>query len=91
MITFFSIISFTKKLIFTLVYFLQLFSSLYTLLRNPGTPKREKFSSTAGIKRYKICKICNVIMNLDKKTYHCPDCEICVIGNLSIINKFIFF
>ncbi len=89
-LTFYELIPFYKKIILSIIYFIQLLSSLFTLLRNPGTPKRENFYSSFGIKKFKICKLCNVIMNLDKKTYHCKYCDICVIGILIIFYLFLF-
>ena len=37
--------------------------------------------NNSKIKNYVICKKCKVIMDLDKGTEHCVDCDICVIEN----------
>lgn len=59
-------------------------SYLYTGLANPGIPtKNRKFTNqfaTVGIKRFKVCSRCLVIMDLDRKTSHCNNCDICVEG-----------
>lgn len=83
-------IYFWKKLTFnslifgTAVYLIHTFSYVYASIINPGIPKINKISSysfaTVGIKRYKLCKKCQVIMNLDIKTTHCNSCDICVEG-----------
>ena len=33
------------------------------------------------IKNYRICRNCNIIMDLDKGVEHCTYCNICIIGN----------
>ena len=85
-------ISTVKKVILTVSFITQSFSYLFTILRNPGMPERKRFSlnpgATDGIRRFKTCRICKVIMNLDKKTYHCHFCCICVEG---IFYNFILF
>ena len=34
-----------------------------------------------NLNKYKICEICNVIIDLDKGVEHCNNCNICIIGN----------
>jgi hypothetical protein len=54
------------------------------MLINPGLPKKEmnlKYSvKDLNIKNFRICPICNVIMNLDDNTSHCEDCNVCIEG-----------
>ena len=52
---------------------------------NPGTPTKEYFLenydiSKSDLKNYEICKKCKIIMDLDKGTGHCEDCDICITG-----------
>lgn len=74
-----------KKISLTIIFIIQISSYLYTILRNPGIPSGNRYylnpTGSEGIRRYKICRICNMFMNLDKKTYHCHNCCICVEGN----------
>lgn len=67
-------------------YLAHSFTYLFTALANPGIPnKNRKFSNkfaTVGLKRFKVCATCNVVMNLDRKTSHCKSCDICVEGKI---------
>ena len=89
MIIFALYLSDIKKIFLTVSFCIQSSSYLFTILRNPGIPKRKRFylnaSAKDGITRYKTCRICKSIMNLDIKTHHCHFCYICVEG---IFNKF---
>ena len=67
-------------------------SYIYTAMKNPGIPGFEMELQNGnlkevlkGIKNYKICKICNLIMNRNEGTGHCEDCGVCVEG------KYLFF
>ena len=59
----------------------------YTALINPGIPKNcldidgDLKESLKDIKNFRICKVCNVIMNKDQNTMHCDDCNACIEGN----------
>ena len=62
------------------------FFHLITSLINPGLPTSDYFLENFNIaetksENYVICKKCKVIMDLDKGTEHCVDCDICVMGN----------
>ncbi len=74
-----------SKIFGIIAYLIHTISYTYTSIRNPGVPSKSRYYaasfSTVGIKRYKICKTCQVVMNLDIKTSHCNSCEICVEGN----------
>jgi hypothetical protein len=69
-----------------LVYLTQMGSYSYTAFSNPGIVLRKitpldmkNFSSTK--KNYRICSICNVIMDMDTETSHCEDCNLCIEGH----------
>ena len=69
-----------------ILYILFVIFHLITSLINPGLPTKEYFlenfnMENSKIKNYVICKKCKVIMDLDKGTEHCVDCDICVMGN----------
>jgi hypothetical protein len=34
-----------------------------------------------NIKNFRICNVCNFIMNMDENTVHCEDCGICIEGH----------
>jgi len=74
----------TEFFLGVLCYFFHILTYLYTALINPGIPNKirhyQNTFSTVGIKKFKVCKKCCVIMNLDKKTSHCKICGICVEG-----------
>lgn len=69
----------------------------YTALINPGIPKNsfdidgDVKDSLKNIRNYRICKVCNVIMNKDENTMHCDDCNACIEGNLFLRNFFSLF
>ncbi len=67
----------------------QVFAYSYTVLINPGLVKQEMnikhFSSPTNkikIKNYRVCNICQVVMNMDNYTTHCDDCGVCIEGNI---------
>ena len=73
-------------LIGIIIYLSFVIFHLTTSLINPGLPTKEYFlenfnMNNSKIKNYVICKKCKVIMDLDKGTEHCVDCDICVIEN----------
>ena len=74
----------TKKILLSASFIIQSSSYLYTILRNPGIPPMKRFHTNPyameGIKRFRYCRLCKVMMNLDKKTHHCHLCCICVEG-----------
>ena len=70
-------------------YFVFILSYFYTAMSNPGIPKNDLWISNVtlntafqkyNIKNYRICPICQVIMNIEENTSHCDDCDICVEG-----------
>ena len=89
-------ISISVKFLSFMIYLIQISCYTYTFLKNPGIPGREMELDNIylkevlkGIKNYRICKVCNVIMNRNKDTNHCDDCNVCIEGKLIIRIKFI--
>ena len=69
-----------------IIYISFILFHLTTSLINPGLPTKELFlenfkMAKSGLENYVICKKCKVIMDLDKGTEHCVDCDICIMGN----------
>ena len=57
-------------------------SYTYTATINPGFPKHDIDSITGEPrKKFYYCNVCKIWANLEKKTMHCPECNICVEGN----------
>ena len=68
------------------LYVLFIIFHLTTSLIDPGLPPKKYFLENfnmvnSKIQHYVICKKCKLIMDLDKGTEHCVDCDICVMGN----------
>lgn len=89
MIVFSDSVAMWKNVTLTIIFLFQSFSCFFTMMRNPGIPKVNRNISNNlaanGIKRFKVCRECEVIMNLDVKTFHCYICQICVEGIIYII------
>lgn len=77
-------LNFYFKMIGIGLYFTQLISYILTALINPGFPKKEMnlkyMVKNVPFKNFRICGVCNVIMNIDESTSHCEDCNICIEG-----------
>ena len=77
-----------KKVIGLIIYLIQITCYTYTFLKNPGIPTKrfeldynDNLNETLKeIKSYKICEICNIIMDKNLNTKHCDDCEVCIEG-----------
>ena len=68
------------------IYILLVLFHLLTSLINPGLPPKQYFLENfkmeqSDIQNYIICKKCKLVMDLNKGTEHCIDCDICVMGN----------
>ena len=68
------------------IYLSFIITHLVTSFINPGIPPKKYFlenfdMSQSDIQNYVICKKCKIIMDLDKGTEHCIDCDICIMGN----------
>ena len=63
----------------------QLLTYISLILSNPGTPSKEYWienfdNSVTKVTNYRICQHCQIVMDLDKGTEHCIDCNVCVEG-----------
>ncbi len=69
------------------LYLIHIFSYTYTAFANPGIPKKKNYIEMYGCetkRNLKICDKCNVIMDEEKKTYHCDMCGVCIDGKCKI-------
>ena len=70
------------KIIGIMIYLIFFTSYTYTVTINPGFPKHDIDSITGEPrKKFYYCNVCKIWANLEKKTQHCPECNICVEGN----------
>ena len=81
-----SFLNFYIKYIGVIIYFLFEFFLILTTISDPGVVTKEYYlenyrADKLVIKNYRICRKCNVVMNLDKGTEHCVECGICIINN----------
>ena len=73
------------KIIFVLNYFVFITSYLYTVLINPGIPKRSHYIGYLKNKKlgdkndWKKCSKCNILIPKNFKVIHCNICEACII------------
>lgn len=82
------------KLIGVSIYIIQVFSQVTCTLINPGIPHRNNYVSDSimhtiyqNIKynnykfdKYRVCKICNILVSVEQDVTHCEECNICVEG-----------
>ena len=71
------------KILFVLNYIIFITSYIYTVLINPGIPKREHYiknykNKKIDITQWKKCLKCNILIPKSFKTVHCNDCKVCV-------------
>ena len=75
-------LNFYLKAIGIIIYLIFFISYTYTAVINPGYPKHNIDSITGEPrKKFYYCNVCKMWANLEKKTQHCSDCNICVEGN----------
>ena len=53
-------------------------------MSDPGVVTKEYYlenyrADKILIKNYRICRKCNIVMDLDKNTEHCAECDICIL------------
>ena len=79
-------LNFYIKYIGALIYLsLEIFLTL-TTISNPGVVTKEYYLENykpdkTHIKNFRICRKCNIVMDLDKRTSHCVECGICIMSN----------
>jgi len=75
-----------------IIYLIQILSLISTSLINPGIPHRSNYLSESIItvlsnsmklselkfRKYKVCKVCNILVNSYDEVIHCEDCGICI-------------
>jgi len=79
-------LNFYIKYIGALIYLSFEFFLISTTLSDPGVVTKEYYLENYRpdkivIKNYRICRKCNIVMDLDKGTEHCSECEICIMGS----------
>ena len=63
------------------IYLIFLISYTHASLFNQGYPKHELESKIIEQRnKYKWCNICKIWININKKSYHCKECGICIEG-----------
>ena len=71
------------KILFILNYIIFITSYIYTVLVNPGIPKREHYiknflNKKVDINHWRKCTKCNILIPKHFKIHHCEDCDVCV-------------
>ena len=75
---------FLLKILFISSYFIFIFSYIYTVLINPGIPRKQYFvehfrnKNIGDKKSWQKCSKCNILIPKVFKVAHCSRCEICV-------------
>jgi hypothetical protein len=75
---------FLIKILFISSYLIFIFSYLYTVLINPGIPRKQYFKehfrnkNIGDKKSWQKCSKCNILIPKVFKAAHCSRCEICV-------------
>ena len=72
------------KILFVINYAIFIASYVYTVLINPGIPKRDYYIKNFMNKKidkdqWQNCLKCNILIPKHFKTVHCEDCDICVL------------
>lgn len=87
-------IHFAFKYIGLSIFIIQTLSQIFTMLINPGIPNKNNYISDSVMQiiyqnmklsgltfdKYRICKICNILVSKEDSVIHCDDCNICVKG-----------
>ena len=74
------------KLFGILVYLFFVITYTLTCIMDPGVIPPDYYLENYDVEKmriqnYRICKKCNVVIDIDKGVEHCSDCDICIIGN----------
>ena len=72
------------KILFVINYAIFITSYVYTVLINPGIPKRDYYIKNFMNKKidkdqWQNCLKCKILIPKHFKTVHCEDCDICVL------------
>ena len=72
-------LNFIFKLLGILIYSTFILSYTYTFLINPGYPKNNLESQNGEPRnKFRYCERCKIWVNIEKKTNHCFECDICI-------------
>ena len=68
------------------IYLTFVISLILTTITNPGVVTKKYYlenykADKTIIKNFRICRKCNIVMDLDKGTEHCVECGICIMNN----------
>ena len=79
-----SFLNFYVKYIGAIIYLLFEIFLLWTTVSDPGVVTKEYYLENYRpdkllVSNYRICRQCNIVMDLDKKTEHCVECGICIL------------
>ena len=79
-------LNFYIKYIGVLIYLSFEIFLVLTTITNPGVVTKKYFlenyeAEKTIIKNFRVCRKCNIVMDLDKGTEHCVECGICVMNN----------
>jgi len=83
MIFVWSKLSFPGRFIGVAIISVQIISYIITAFSNPGFPKRFNESELNSMERGKtlhICKKCCFYIEPGQGTFHCFECDVCIIG-----------
>ena len=75
--------NFYIKYIGVLIYLSFEIFLVLTTITNPGVVTKKYFlenyeAEKTIIKNFRVCRKCNIVMDLDKNTEHCVECGICI-------------
>ena len=78
--------NFYIKYIGVLIYLSFEIFLVLTTITNPGVVTKKYFlenyeAEKTIIKNFRVCRKCNIVMDLDKGTEHCVECGICIMNN----------
>lgn len=63
------------------IFIILIVSYLYSALRNPGIPELSNFNLQSDPKvEIKKCRECRNYVRMDRQTYHCFECNVCIEG-----------
>ena len=73
---------FYLRIIGIMVYLIFCYVYTYICVTDPGIPKKVDEETVNKAKnKYLYCNLCNNWVNVESKTRHCSDCNICIEGH----------